>query len=98
LRPTEEVLIQRNVPVRMRDCTTLMSNVYSPAAGGPHPVLLTCLPYGKDASADTTYFDPIKAAGRGYIVVVQDVRGRYASEGKFTPFAHEFEDGYDSVE
>src|SRR3712207_2489751 len=38
------------------------------------------------------------AARRGYVVVVQDVRGRYASEGKFTPFVHEFEDGYDTVE
>src|ERR687886_1128013 len=82
----------------MRDGTTLRSNVYSPAAGGPYPVLLTRLPYGKDLSADTTYFDPIKAARRGYVVVVQDVRGRYASEGEFTPFVREFEDGYDSVE
>jgi uncharacterized protein len=82
----------------MRDDTTLMSNVYRPVGDGPHPVLLTRLPYGKDLSADTAYFDPIKAARHGYIVVVQDVRGRYASEGKFTPFAHEFEDGYDSVE
>jgi putative CocE/NonD family hydrolase len=98
LRATGEVLIQRNVPARMRDGTTLMSNVYRPAAGGPHPVLLTRLPYGKDLSADTTYFDPLRAAGHGYVVVIQDVRGRYASEGKFTPFAHEFEDGYDSVE
>jgi uncharacterized protein len=98
VRLTEEVLIQRNVPARMRDGTTLMSNVYRPIGSGLHPVLLTRLPYGKDLSADTTYFDPIKAAGHGYVVVVQDVRGRYASEGKFTPFVHEFEDGYDSVE
>jgi uncharacterized protein len=98
LRLTEEVLIQRNVPAAMRDGTTLMSNVYRPVGDGPHPVLLTRLPYGKDLSADTTYFDPTKAARHGYVVVVQDVRGRYASEGKFTPFAHEFEDGYDSVE
>jgi putative CocE/NonD family hydrolase len=98
LRQTEEVLIQRHVPAQMRDGTTLMSNVYRPVGDGPHPVLLTRLPYGKDLSADTTYFDPVKAAAQGYVVVVQDVRGRYASEGKFTPFAHEFEDGYDSVE
>ena len=93
-----EILVQKNVPATMRDGTTLMSNVYSPISGGPYPVLLTRLPYGKDLSVDTTYFDPIKAARRGYVVVVQDVRGRYASEGEFTPFVHEFEDGYDSVE
>jgi putative CocE/NonD family hydrolase len=98
LSQIEEITVQRNVPAVMRDCTTLNSNVYRPAAGGPYPVLLTRLPYGKDLSADTTYFDPMKAALRGYVVVVQDVRGRYASEGKFTPFVREFEDGYDSVE
>jgi uncharacterized protein len=95
---TEEITVRHNVPAQMRDGTTLMSNVYRPAARGPHPVLLTRLPYGKDLSADTTYFDPIKAARRGYMVVVQDVRGRYASEGKFTPFVREFEDSHDSVE
>ena len=93
-----EVTVQHNVPARMRDGTTLMSNVYRPAADGEYPVLLTRLPYGKDLSADTTYFDPMKAARHGYVVVVQDVRGRYASEGEFTPFVREFEDGYDSVE
>jgi uncharacterized protein len=94
----QEIVVQGDVPAAMRDGTTLMSNVYRPASGGLYPVLLTRLPYGKDLSADTTYFDPMKAARRGYVVVVQDVRGRYASEGEFTPFVREFEDGYDSVE
>jgi putative CocE/NonD family hydrolase len=98
LSKIEEITVRHNVPAAMRDGTTLMSNVYSPASGGSYPVLLTRLPYGKDLAADTTYFDPMKAARRGYIVVVQDVRGRYASEGRFTPFVREFEDGYDSVE
>jgi putative CocE/NonD family hydrolase len=98
LSQIEEITVRHNVPAAMRDGTTLMSNVYRPATGGPYPVLLTRLPYGKDLSADTTYFDPIQAARHGYIVVVQDVRGRYASEGEFTPFMREFEDGYDSVE
>ena len=94
----EEITIRHNVPAAMRDGTTLMANVYRPTLGGPYPVLLTRLPYGKDLSADTTYFDPVQAARHGYIVVVQDVRGRYASEGGFTPFVREFEDGYDTVE
>ncbi|MCA1688300.1 MAG: CocE/NonD family hydrolase [Actinobacteria bacterium] len=93
-----EIVVQSDVPAVMRDGTALMSNVYRPASGGPYPVLLTRLPYGKDLSADTTYFDPMKAARRCYLVVVQDVRGRYASEGKFTPFVREIEDGHDSVE
>jgi len=93
-----EIVVQSDVPAVMRDGTALMSNVYRPLSGGPFPVLLTRLPYSKDLSADTTYFDPMKAARHGYIVVVQDVRGRYASEGEFTPFVREFEDGHDSVE
>jgi putative CocE/NonD family hydrolase len=93
-----EIVVQSDVPAVMRDGTTLMSNVYRPASGGPYPILLTRLPYGKDLSFNNTYFDPVKAARRGYLVVVQDVRGRYASEGEFTPFAREFEDGHDSVE
>jgi len=98
MKPTEEIVVQRNVPAEMRDDTVLMSNVYRPAAGGPYPVLLTRLPYGKDLPLAYTYLDPIKCASAGYIVVVQDVRGRYRSEGKFTPFVREFEDGYDTVE
>jgi uncharacterized protein len=93
-----EVMIQTDVPARMRDGTTLMSNVYRPAEGGPYPVLLARMPYGKDLPFDSTYLDPVRAVRRGYIVAIQDVRGRYASEGKFTPFVREFEDGYDSVE
>jgi len=96
--PIREVKIQTDVPAQMRDGTTLMSNVYRPADGGPYPVLLARMPYGKDLPFDSTYLDPVRAAQRGYIVAVQDVRGRYASEGKFTPFVREFEDGYDSVE
>ena len=95
---TSEITVQKNVPARMRDGTTLISDVYRPAAEGEYPVLLTRLPYSKDAPRDPTYFNPIKAAGAGYIVVVQDVRGRYASEGEFVPFVNEYEDGYDTVE
>jgi uncharacterized protein len=96
--PITEVTVQKDVPGRMRDGTTLMSNVYRPASGGPYPVLLARMPYGKDLPFNAAYLDPVRTARRGYIVAIQDVRGRYASEGKFTPFVREFEDGYDSVE
>jgi len=38
----------------------------------------------------------LKAAARGYVVVIQDVRGRYAPEGEWYPFKHEANDGYDT--
>jgi putative CocE/NonD family hydrolase len=98
LDTTLGVLIQRNVPAEMRDGTTLMSNVYRPSGSGEYPVLLTRLPYGKDLPLGTAVLDPVKAVEAGYIVVVQDVRGRYRSEGEFVPFVNEYEDGYDTVE
>lgn len=97
----QEITVQKDVPATMRDGTTLAADVYRPggeAADGEYPVLLTRLPYGKDLPLGTGYVDPVKAARRGYIVVVQDVRGRFGSEGEWTPFMNEFEDGYDTVE
>lgn len=96
---TQLITIERNVPATMRDGTTLRANVYRPGGDGRHPTLLTRLPYGKDLfGSGGGYADPIKLAGQGYVVVAQDVRGRFASEGAWTPFVHEFADGYDSVE
>ena len=94
---TPGVLIQRDVPAKMRDGATLMSNVYRPAGGGGYPVLLTRLPYGKDLPSGASVLDPVTAAEAGYMVV-QDVRGRYRSEGKLVPFVAEYEDGYNTVE
>jgi len=97
----QEITVQKNVPAEMRDGTVLMSNVYQPggdAADGEYPVLLTRQPYGKDLALATNYLNPIKTAEHGYIVVIQDVRGRYASEGEWNPSVYEFEDGYDTVE
>ena len=58
------------------------------------PVLLTRTPYDKRGEMD---FGPM-AAARGYVVVAQDVRGRYTSEGEWYTFKYESQDGYDTVE
>jgi putative CocE/NonD family hydrolase len=88
------IVLESNVPVRMRDGVTLRADVYRPAAEGRFPVLLQRTPYNKDGEASFA----VTAAGRGYVVVVQDVRGRYTSEGEWYPFKHESNDGYDTVE
>jgi uncharacterized protein len=88
------VLVERNVAMKTRDGITLKADIYRPAADGSYPVLLTRTPYDKNNSSD---FGRMGAL-RGYIVVVQDVRGRYTSEGEWYPFKHEIEDGYDTVE
>jgi uncharacterized protein len=93
-----DLVLERDVPARMRDGTTLYADVYRPSGGGPFPVLLMRLPYDKTQAASVTYRHPSWYASHGYAVVVQDTRGRWRSEGDFYPFAHEAEDGYDTVE
>ena len=95
---SQQILIERDVEATMRDGTVLRANVYRPDTQEPLPVLLTRLPYGKDLPLGTALLDPVKAAAAGYLVVVQDTRGRYRSGGEWTPFVNEFEDGYDTVE
>jgi len=92
------VTLERDVPCRMRDGVTLFADVYRPEAKGTHPVILMRLPYDKTGAENIAYSDPSWYARHGYLVVIQDVRGRCLSEGEFIPFEHEIEDGYDSIE
>ncbi|MDE3228476.1 MAG: CocE/NonD family hydrolase [Chloroflexota bacterium] len=98
-RPFAGVKVEYDVPATLRDGVVLRANVYRPDDGGDAtwPVLLTRLPYGKDLPMGSALLDPAQAARRGYIVVVQDVRGTFSSEGAWYPFKHEREDGEDSV-
>src|SRR5260370_27948210 len=89
-----EVTVERNVAAKMRDGVTLRADIYRPKADGKFPVLLVRTPYDK---TQTIGFG-LRAAARGYVVIAQDVRGRFASEGEWYPFKHESQDGYDTVE
>src|SRR5271165_6556509 len=88
------VTYERNVAVKMRDGVTLRADVYRPKADGQFPVLLQRTPYDKNGSVEFG----LKAASQGYVVIFQDVRGRYASEGDWYTFKNESNDGYDAVE
>jgi putative CocE/NonD family hydrolase len=92
-----DVVVQHDVEGRMRDGVVLRANVYRPTDAGSYPVLLSRQPYNKDVNINLMYADPVRLAAHGYIVVMQDVRGRYASDGEFTPGEQEFDDGYDTV-
>src|SRR5215207_11277098 len=82
----------------MRDGTVLRADVYRPTAAGPWPVLLTRLPYGKHLPGLIRMtIDPLGMARGGYIVAVQDTRGRFSSVGDWEPWTFEADDGYDSV-
>lgn len=90
---------ETNVPIPMRDGTKLYADIYRPAGGGRHPVVLQRLPYGKHQPRyRSLYLDPVRAVNRGYAIVFQDTRGRHTSEGDFYPYINEPKDGYDTVE
>jgi putative CocE/NonD family hydrolase len=81
----------------MRDGVALRANIYRPAGAERLPVLLMRTPYGKDLPGASSVLDPVQAARRGYIVIVQDCRGTGVSAGEWEPFRHEAEDGFDTV-
>jgi hypothetical protein len=88
------VIVERGVAMNTRDGVTLRADIYRPADDGSYPILLTRTPYDKSNGAT---FGQMGAL-RGYMVIIQDVRGRYTSDGEWYPFKHEIEDGYDTVE
>lgn len=89
-----EVTVERNAAAKMRDGVTLRADIYRPKADGKFPVLLVRTPYDKQGIMNFG----LRAAERGYVVIAQDVRGRFTSEGEWYPFKNESLDGYDSVE
>ncbi len=88
------VTVEHNATAVMRDGTKLLADIYRPKAEGKFPVLLVRTPYDKTQQMEFG----IRAAARGYVVVAQDVRGRFQSEGDWYPFKNESQDGYDTVE
>lgn len=93
-----DVEVKRGVPCILRDGVTLYSDIYLPDEQGSYPVLLMRQPYGRMIASTVSHAHPLWYARHGYMVVIQDVRGRGDSEGEFHPFVQEAEDGYDTVE
>ena len=95
---TISIEIRSDVATPMSDGTILYSDLFLPAGNDPHPTILQRTPYDKASALSQQMLDPISAAKSGYSVVIQDVRGRYSSEGIFYPFFNEIRDGYDTIE
>jgi uncharacterized protein len=89
------VVVEKNVEARMRDGVVLRADLYRPEASGRFPALLKRTPYSKAAASEVPFFH--RLASQGFVVAVQDTRGRYTSEGVSRPH-DEAEDGYDTVE
>lgn len=94
------IVVERDVACAMRDGTILRGDVYRRTGADPLPVLVHRTPYGKThpSFVSALMFHPFDAVERGYVVFVQDVRGRFASDGVWTPLQCERDDGYDTVE
>ncbi|WP_439568458.1 CocE/NonD family hydrolase [Sphingopyxis sp.] len=100
----------RNAMVPMRDGVRLATDIYLPADAldAPLPVLLERTPYDKEGTNHADFSvaatDPLSKpeiarifASYGYAFVIQDCRGRYASEGGFRKYLSEAEDGADTL-
>ena len=110
----EEMHLTSDVMVRMRDGVHLATDIYRPMRGGnplpgPYPVILERTPYGKTvvSRSELTARDPIAKSraevaryfvSRGYVVIYQDCRGRYRSEGEFVKYLSDGLDGYDTCD
>ena len=93
------VIVERNQAAKMRDGVTLYADVYRPARDGRFPALLMRTPYDKDETDQSARLAmTVAAVRRGYVVVVQDTRGQFKSEGRFVPYTQEVLDGYDTIE
>ena len=92
-----DFIVEKNVAVPMRDGVILRADVLRPRGDGAFPVLVYRTPYGKEPALEE-YRTFRHAVEHGYAVVVQDVRGRYASDGEFLPYQNEGRDGYDTIE
>ena len=100
IHPSHSLLPVRppeTVSMRTRDGVRLDADLYRPDAAGTWPVLLLRVPCGRRIALTSHYAHPRWYAARGYVVVVQDVRGCGTSDGRFRPFEAEREDGADAV-
>ena len=93
------VTVERDIEAGMRDGTVLRSDIYRSDSAAEHPVLLMRSPCDKRSETPTFGNDHAAWwAAQRYVMVVQDIRGRFASDGDFYPFLRQMDDGYDSVQ
>jgi uncharacterized protein len=101
-RPRYRVDVQRNIRIPMSDGIFLVADHYMPKKHGRYPTVLIRLPYGRNhhlsAYGWLQEFEAQRFAERGYHVIVQDVRGRFDSQGSFNPFFNEHDDGLVTIE
>ena len=90
-------VIKQIASMQTRDGVRLDADIYRPDTEEELPVLLMRQPYGREIASTVVYAHPRWYAAQGYIVVIQDVRGRGTSEGEFDLFTYEVADGLDTI-
>jgi putative CocE/NonD family hydrolase len=100
--PQFDVYVAHDIMVPMRDGVKLATDVYLPAINGqplpgPWPAVVERTPYGKSSFLPNTPTGT-DYAQHGFALVVQDVRGRYQSEGVFLSYSQEGPDGFDTMQ
>ncbi|GHU05757.1 putative peptidase [Alphaproteobacteria bacterium] len=93
-----DILVERDVPIPMRDGAIMVADIYRPKAEGRFPVLLENTSYDRRVSTDIRMSTHSFFVPRGYVLVVRSSRGRFGSEGAFDLYKAERNDGYDAVE
>ncbi len=90
-------IIKQTASMQTRDKVRLDADIYRPDTDEKLPILLMRQPYGREIASTVVYAHPRWYAAQGYIVVIQDVRGRGTSQGEFDLFTHEVADGLDTI-
>lgn len=94
----ETILIEKNIMAPMRDGVRLSANVYRLTGAEPQPVILARTPYDKNSMVNgDDSINLFRLVQAGYVVVIQDTRGRFNSEGEFNAMFQERQDGADTI-
>ena len=96
--PVLATMVDKNVMIPMSDGVKLAADIYRPDAPGRFPVIITRTPYGKSNPEHKYEFAGGLFASQGFVYIVQDVRGKFESEGEFYPYVNEGIDGHDTIE
>lgn len=91
--PEYKIVCERNIMLPMRDGVKLATDVYRPNCPGRYPAIIARTPYSKSGKVHPYRKLGQIYASQGFVFIVQDVRGKYNSDGEFSPYAHEAEDG-----
>lgn len=97
-KPVYHYEINENIMVPMHDGVKLATDIYRPNLNKKYPVIILRTPYDKSGNVHPYKQMALLFASQGYVFVVQDVRGRYLSEGIYEPYQNEGLDGYSTVE